>query len=93
MTLSEQTKLERVAADVGEMKISLAVIAEKISHAVDETVVTRIVRDALTDHAVNCRRMDSQTAIKISGVNPALVKALMLVAAAAAGALGGAQVL
>lgn len=95
MTASEEKKIDSIARDVGDIKIAVAVLAEKTSHAVDETTVVRIVKGALGEHLVSCRAiasLDGNT-LQIKGINPALVKALILVATAVAGALGGSQIL
>lgn len=95
MTAAEEKKIDSIARDVGEIKVTVAVLAEKSTHAVDETTVTKIVKGALSDHLDNCRAAAALSAdtVQIKGVNGALIKALVLVATAAAGALGGAQIL
>lgn len=90
MTSGEEKKLDAIAQDLGEIKIAVAVLAEKASHAVDETTVVRIVKGALSEHLANCRALNADADLT-KGINPALIKALVIVATAAAGAIGGAN--
>ena len=81
-------KLDTVIECVSDIKVDVAILSEKSKHAIDETGVIRIVDTALVKHLQNCKEAAADT-IRISGVNPMLIKVLIAAIIAALSALGG----
>lgn len=90
-------KLEEVSLAVAKIETSVAVLAERSSRHVDETTVSKIVKEALVEHGKTCaaavETMQSKagTTIHVGGVNGKLITTLIAAAAAVASYyLGGA---
>lgn len=83
------SKIDTIIECVSDIKVDVAILSEKTKHSVDETCVTRIVKDSLAEHLKACR--GAAESVTISGVDPVLVKVLIGAAIAALSALGGIQ--
>jgi len=82
-------KIDTVIECVSDIKVDVAILSEKSKHAVDETSVTKIVKESLADHLKSCR--GAVEGVTISGVNPIWVKLLVAAVVAAASAFAGVQ--
>jgi len=79
--------LNEVNRTLNVVAVDVAVLKEKSTHAVEETTVFRIVKEALNEHLSSC------TGNKNGGifpyVNPRVIQSIVYVLLAAAGALAG----